>query len=57
LVGGTAPSKNKKQIILNLEKMNKILEIDEQNQSIYLEAGVIIENANSKLENKEFIFP
>ena len=57
LVGGTAPSKNKKQIILNLEKMNKILEIDEQNQSIYLEAGAIIENANSKLENKEFIFP
>jgi FAD/FMN-containing dehydrogenase len=57
LVGGTAPSKNKSQIILNLEKMNKILEIDQQNQSIYLEAGVIIENANSKLENKEFIFP
>ena len=57
LVGGTAPSKNKKQIILNLEKMNKILEIDEQNQSIYLEAGVIVENANSKLENNGFIFP
>jgi FAD/FMN-containing dehydrogenase len=28
-----------------------------QNQSIYLEAGVIVENANSKLENNGFIFP
>ena len=57
LVGGTAPSENKKEIILNLERMNKILEIDEENQSIELEAGVIIENINSKLENKDFIFP
>ena len=57
LVGGTAPYKNKKEIILNLEKMNKILEIDEGNQSIELQAGVIIENANSSLEKKNFIFP
>ena len=57
LVGGTAPYKNKKEIILNLEKMNKILEIDEDNQSIELQAGVIIENANSSLEKKNFIFP
>lgn len=57
LVGGTAPYKNKKEIILNLEKMSKILEIDEENQSIELQAGVIIENANSSLEKKNFIFP
>jgi FAD/FMN-containing dehydrogenase len=57
LVGGTSPSKNKMEIILSLEKMNKIFEIDDENRSIELQAGVIIENASSILENKDFIFP
>ena len=57
LVGGTAPSKNRNQIILNLEKMNQILEIDEQNLSVELEAGVILQHAISKLEDKDYTFP
>ena len=57
LVGGTAPSKNRNQIILNLEKMNQILEIDEQNLSVELEAGVILQHAIYKLEDKDYIFP
>jgi len=57
LVGGTSPYKNKMEIILSLEKMNKIFEIDDENRSIELQAGVIIENASSILENKDFIFP
>ena len=57
LVGGTSPLKNKSEIILSLEKMNKIFEIDDENRSIELQAGVIIENVNSILEKKDFIFP
>ena len=57
LVGGTTPLKNKKEIIISLEKMDKILDIDEENRSIELQSGVIIENANNILEKKNFIFP
>lgn len=57
LVGGTSPSRNKSEIIINLTKMNKILEIDENNRTVELEAGTIIENANKELKKKNFIFP
>ena len=57
LVGATSPLKNKKEIILNLKKMDKVLLIDEDNRSIELQAGTIIEEANSILEKKNYIFP
>ena len=57
LVGGTAPSENRNQIILNLEKMNKIIEVNEENLSVELEAGVILQHVISKLEDKDYTFP
>lgn len=57
LVGGTSPSKNKIEIIINLSKMNKILEIDKNTQTIELQSGVIAENAIKELEKLNYIFP
>ena len=57
LVGGTSPTKNKAEIIINLEKMDKVINIDEDNKSIELQSGVIVEKAVLELEKKNFTFP
>ena len=57
LVGGTSPTKNKAEIIINLEKMDKVINIDEDNKSIELQSGVIVEKVVSELEKKNFTFP
>ena len=56
LVGGqTAP--NKYYVTLSMEKMNKIKNFSAVNQSIEVEAGVILESIHEFVEKKNFLFP
>ena len=50
LVGGSVPRVNKGEVILNLSKLNKIREIDPISNTVTLEGGCILQDANDKLE-------
>ena len=55
--GGATPDGSGKQIILNLKRMNQIREIDTANQTITLEAGCILQAAQTKAVENGFLFP
>ncbi|MCK8826189.1 FAD-binding protein [Natroniella acetigena] len=55
LCGGTIPVEN--SIVVVLTKMNKILEIDEENLTVTVEAGVITQAINEAVEARELFFP
>ena len=55
--GGATPDKSGNQIVLNFKRMNSILEIDEANQTITLEAGCILQNIQEAAAAKGFLFP
>lgn len=55
--GGATPDNSGNQIILNLKRMNQIIEIDSVNQSITLEAGCILQAAQEKAADHGFLFP
>ena len=50
LVGGSVPRANKGEVIINLSKLNKIREIDTISNTVTLESGCILQDANEKLE-------
>jgi len=54
LSGGAVPLKGG---VISLEKMNRILDIDETNQYIVLEPGVITEDINKNLFDKKLFYP
>jgi len=55
--GGATPDQSGNQIVLNFKRMNAILEIDEANQTITLEAGCILQNIQDAAATKGFLFP
>ena len=55
--GGATPDQSGNQIVLNFKRMNSILDIDEANQTITLEAGCILQNVQSVAADKGFLFP
>ena len=55
--GGATPDESGKQIVLNLKRMNTIREIDVANQTITLEAGCILQTAQEKAAEQDFLFP
>ena len=57
LVGGSVPNRNKKGIIINLKKLNKIRKIDEFGFSITLESGCILEDIQNLVKEKNMVFP
>ena len=57
LCGGTIPSKNGKEIMLSLERMNNIKELNEENFTITVEAGCILNNIQNIADEKNFLFP
>src|SRR6056300_85097 len=57
LVASASPSLDKKEIIINLEKMNNINEIDIINKCVDVDSGVIVDNLNQELKKKDFFFP
>ena len=55
--GGATPDNTGTQIILSLEKLNQIREIDTQNSTATIEAGVILENIQTEVNTHELFFP
>lgn len=54
LSGGAIPAFG--GIVLSLEKMNRILEIDEKNLTVTAEAGIVTNELNEKVKEKGLIF-
>lgn len=54
LTGGAVPLKGG---VISFEKMNKILDIDEINQYVVLEPGVITGDINKNLSDKKLFYP
>lgn len=57
LVGGSIPDQSNKEVLLSLKRMNKIREKDELNQTMTLEAGVILSDSHDIAESMNSIFP
>ena len=57
LCGGTIPSKKGNEIMLSLERMNKILELNTENFTITVESGCILNNIQEKAEENSLFFP
>jgi glycolate oxidase len=55
LCGGCVPSLG--GIVLSLEKMNRVLEIDAENQMAVVEAGVTLRDFEQSIEDAGFYFP
>ena len=56
LVGGQIPF-NRDHIVISLERLNKIREINPTDQSVTVEAGLILSDLQKKCEENNFIFP
>ena len=57
LVGGSIPSNSCTEVILSLEKMNKILDIDPINYTMTLEAGCILSEVQRTALDADRMFP
>ncbi len=57
LVGGATPNFDEKEVIINLSKFNKIIEIDEINMTATAEAGVIIDDLESEVNKFNLMLP
>jgi FAD/FMN-containing dehydrogenase len=57
LCGGTIPSENGQEIILSLERMNRIKNLNEANFTITVEAGCILNTIQNIADEKHFLFP
>ena len=55
LVGSTKSEKS--QVVISLEKMNKIIDIDEKGKTVTCESGVIIENIINEVKEKNLLLP
>ena len=55
LVGSTIS--NKTQVVISLEKMNRVIEVDESAKTITCESGVIIEDVINTVKDKNLLLP
>ena len=57
LTGASVPSQHDHEVILNINKMNKIIEIDKNNLSVTTEAGVCLDDVKDYADKNNFYFP
>jgi len=57
LVGGGVPSKDGKELVLSLERLNKVRSIDPHTGVVVSESGVVLEHLDSKLREHGFCAP
>src|SRR5690606_11232889 len=55
LAGGALPIKG--GVLLSIEKLNRLIEIDERNFQVKVDAGVINYNLQKALEEKNLFYP
>ena len=55
LVGGTNTLQS--DVVISLEKMNKIIEIDTESRTVSVEAGAILENLHTAVNEHDLMFP
>lgn len=57
LVLGAVPDEPQRQVVLSLERMNRIRHVDEHDFSAVVEAGCVLSNMKDKLAEKGMFFP
>lgn len=57
LVGGSTPDHSGTQAVLSLERLNRVCEIDVDNRSVRVSAGMRLSQLNARLEAKGLCFP
>jgi len=57
LVGGSVPSKSGLEVVISLERMNKIIDIDPINYTMTLEAGCILSEVQNAARDIDRMFP
>ncbi len=55
LVGSTECTST--DLVISLERMNKIIELDSDSRTLIVEAGTILENIHKEVENHDLLFP
>lgn len=48
---------DEEEVVISLEKLNKIIELDEQSRTMTVEAGVILETIQAAVREKGLLFP
>jgi FAD/FMN-containing dehydrogenase len=57
LVGGQIPDESGREIILSLQRMNRVREVDDESNSMVVEAGVTLAAAQEAAERPDRLFP
>ncbi len=57
LVGGQIPDETGKQVVLSLSQLNKVRDVSIQNNTIIVEAGVILEDIHKIASENDRLFP
>jgi FAD/FMN-containing dehydrogenase len=57
LVGGQIPDESGREIILSLQRMNRVREVDDESNSMVVEAGVTLAAAQEAAERADRLFP
>ncbi|MEI7531960.1 MAG: FAD-binding oxidoreductase [Betaproteobacteria bacterium] len=57
MVGGAVPNQSGQQILISLKLMNRIIELDQANQTMTVEGGCILQVAQEMAQSKGFLFP
>ncbi len=57
LVGGSVPDESGSQLVLNVSRMNKVLEVDVINNTMTVEAGCILQTLQEKAAEHDRLFP
>ena len=57
LVGGQVPDESGREIVLSLERMNRIRSIDRDGETMTVEAGVVLETIHEAAAGEDLMFP
>ena len=57
LVGGQVPDESGREVVLSLERMNRIREIDRDGETMTVEAGIVLETVHEAAAGEGLMFP
>ena len=57
LVGGSVPDTSGQQVVLNLQRMNRVLQVDPANLSMQVEAGCLLSEVQDAARAQGLLFP